>query len=249
MLFMNFYDKMGKEVKGRINNEATIMYDTVISDITRDGTFSASPSNISKTINIIMELMEKYQVDYKTLMDKAYSYAASILVNEIEISLKNPNYVLDDKTIPRIIKYTEYYILKMKYDSGDNNSTSGGILNNLDHVNERVIQFHKLTEDMVELYSRKNRDYGDSYNKSLDEDGLLVAKIRMFDKLSRFSTLIRDGYEASVDESLRDTLVDLANYSIMTVMWYDKHLEESVSSPGVMFFKDGEEYAHVPDDL
>ena len=79
-------------------------------------------------------------------------------------------------------------------------------------------RFKKITKEMVDLYSRKNTDYGGSFDESLDEDGLLVSKIRLKDKLNRFSQLINN--EGLVeDESLRDTLIDLANYSVMTLMW------------------------------
>lgn len=86
--------------------------------------------------------------------------------------------------------------------------------------NDNEARFKKITKEMVDLYSRKNTDYGGSFDESLDEDGLLVAKIRMKDKLNRFSQLI-DNDGLVEDESLRDTLIDLANYSVMTIMWLD----------------------------
>ena len=79
-------------------------------------------------------------------------------------------------------------------------------------------RFKKITKEMVDLYSRKNTDYGGSFDESLDEDGLLVAKIRLKDKLNRFSQLINNDSLVE-DESIRDTLIDLANYSVMTLMW------------------------------
>ena len=80
--------------------------------------------------------------------------------------------------------------------------------------------FRFITEEMVNLYLRKNADYGDSFTESLDEDGLLVSKIRIKDKLKRFSQLI-DNDNLVEDESLRDTLIDMANYAVMTMMWID----------------------------
>lgn len=83
---------------------------------------------------------------------------------------------------------------------------------------EKEELFQQITKELFETYKRKNHDYGDSFNKSLDEDGLLVSKIRLGDKFLRFSTLIKR--EAQVaDESLEDTLLDMANYAIMTAMW------------------------------
>lgn len=82
-----------------------------------------------------------------------------------------------------------------------------------------VEQFKKMTAKMAELYEEKNRNYGNSFDKSLDEDGLLVSKIRLGDKYNRFSSLLKQKSEGTSDESIVDTLVDLANYAIMTVMW------------------------------
>lgn len=78
-----------------------------------------------------------------------------------------------------------------------------------------------LTDEILKLYEIKNSDYGNSFYKQLDEDGLLVSKIRLQDKLSRFSSIIKKDTIEVKDEKLRDTLIDLATYSIMTVAWMD----------------------------
>ena len=84
-----------------------------------------------------------------------------------------------------------------------------------------VFWYDKVAKELREMYIKKNADYGDSYNQSLDEDGLLVAKIRLSDKLSRFNSLLNNGRQVS-DETIEDTLRDLANYAIMTVAWMEK---------------------------
>lgn len=92
---------------------------------------------------------------------------------------------------------------------------------------DRVKHFTAITKEMADIFARKNRDYGNSFEVSLDEDGLLVTKIRLGDKYKRFAQLIKKDYDAQVrDESLRDTLVDMANYAIMTVMWMDNNAGE-----------------------
>lgn len=81
------------------------------------------------------------------------------------------------------------------------------------------IQKHKsICSEMTELYSRKNRDYGNSFHNSYIEEGMAMARIRLSDKLNRFKTLTRTNQQAVKDESIRDTLIDLANYAIMTIM-------------------------------
>ena len=73
---------------------------------------------------------------------------------------------------------------------------------------------------MTDLYARKNRDYGNSFDKSMDKFGLVVAAIRIGDKVNRLQSLVAKQGQAEVkDESIADTFMDLACYSIMTMMW------------------------------
>lgn len=84
-----------------------------------------------------------------------------------------------------------------------------------------VERFKKITEGMLETFIRKNNDYGNSFVISCDEEGLAASRIRIGDKWLRYKQLSK-GNEAMVkDESIRDTLLDMANYAIMTVMWMD----------------------------
>ena len=80
-------------------------------------------------------------------------------------------------------------------------------------------QFKLICDKMLTTYERKNHDYGDSFSKTLDEFGLVAASTRMYDKLERFIRLSNRGESMVADESLEDTLLDLANYAIMTVMY------------------------------
>lgn len=80
------------------------------------------------------------------------------------------------------------------------------------------VQTHEtICKELNALYARKNADYGDSFGKSYHEYGLTMACIRLEDKLNRIKALRTK--EAQVnDESILDTLMDLANYSIMTLV-------------------------------
>lgn len=75
-----------------------------------------------------------------------------------------------------------------------------------------------ICEEINNLYERKNHDYGDSFHQTFIEEGMAMARIRLGDKFSRFKTLSRGGEQKVNDESIRDTLIDLANYAIMTVL-------------------------------
>ncbi|HCQ90640.1 MAG TPA: hypothetical protein DIU45_13990 [Clostridium sp.] len=74
----------------------------------------------------------------------------------------------------------------------------------------------EICKELNSLYTRKNHDYGDSFGKGFKEYGMVMPIIRLEDKLSRLKSLIKT--ENKVDESIEDTLMDLANYSIMTLI-------------------------------
>lgn len=81
------------------------------------------------------------------------------------------------------------------------------------------VQHHaEICKEINDLYERKNHDYGDSFHQTFIEEGMAMARIRLGDKFSRFKTLSRGGGQKVNDESIRDTLIDLANYAIMTVL-------------------------------
>jgi hypothetical protein len=73
-----------------------------------------------------------------------------------------------------------------------------------------------VCSELNRIYKAKQHDYGNSFGESVKEWGLIAAVIRMDDKMRRLKTLITS--ERQVDETIRDTLLDLANYSIMAVM-------------------------------
>ena len=87
----------------------------------------------------------------------------------------------------------------------------------------KMAEFKAINTEMVELYEIKNKNYGDSFSKSFDEYGLTMVCIRLEDKLRRLKSLNNQDKEANADdESIRDTLIDLANYSVLAILELDK---------------------------
>ena len=85
-------------------------------------------------------------------------------------------------------------------------------------LEDSKIEKHKLIcEKLNALYEAKNADYGDSFEKSYMEYGLTMSCIRLEDKLNRLKSL-NFSKSAKVNESIEDTLMDLANYAIMTLI-------------------------------
>jgi hypothetical protein len=73
-----------------------------------------------------------------------------------------------------------------------------------------------IYEELEAIYKAKNADYGDSFGKSIAEWGIIAGVVRMDDKMRRLKNLVKQ--DALVkDETIRDTLLDLANYAIMTL--------------------------------
>lgn len=90
------------------------------------------------------------------------------------------------------------------------------------------IEKHKaLCLEMNDLYARKNADYGDSFHVSFEEEGMAMVRIRLGDKFNRFKTLSRGTEQKVKDESIRDTLMDLANYALMAVLEMEMASDDS----------------------
>lgn len=83
-----------------------------------------------------------------------------------------------------------------------------------------------LCKEIHDLYVRKNRDYGDSFHQTFVEEGMAMPRIRLGDKFGRFKTLTQTNVQHVKDESIRDTLMDLANYALMTVVELDMLKEQ-----------------------
>lgn len=77
--------------------------------------------------------------------------------------------------------------------------------------------FKEIVDEMYEIYVAKNTDYGSSVSDTFRDFGLVSFLVRMSDKLNRLKTLSKQ--ESLVkDEKIEDTLIDLANYSILALI-------------------------------
>lgn len=87
--------------------------------------------------------------------------------------------------------------------------------------------------ELAALYERKNHDYGDAFKKNFDEFGNVYPIIHLSEKLDRLKTLTRNGDQQVHDESIDDTLMDLANYAIMTIV--ERRLMTRQAQPSDVF--------------
>lgn len=96
-------------------------------------------------------------------------------------------------------------------------------------IDENVVSFRDIQDKLVKIYAKKNHDYGDSFNEGCNELGVGYAFSRIFDKTKRFQTLAKGIMNNNLsievqDETIEDTIMDLANYCMMYLAWKDKHV-------------------------
>ena len=81
----------------------------------------------------------------------------------------------------------------------------------------RVEQMIQIQKAGLELFTKKNTDYGDAFAKF----GLIGILMRIEDKIQRSLSITNNGVNLVDDESIRDTLLDLHNYAAMGLMLLD----------------------------
>lgn len=93
-------------------------------------------------------------------------------------------------------------------------------------MTDKANKLEELMNELLETFVAKNTDYGDSFAESFKEFGIVSAVVRMNDKMNRIKSLSKKGGRQVKDESLRDSLMDLANYALMTVVELDQQIDE-----------------------
>jgi len=83
---------------------------------------------------------------------------------------------------------------------------------------DRVEQMKKIQSNALELFTKKNIDYGDAFAKY----GVIGVLMRIEDKIQRAMSITKNGVNLVNDEGIRDTLLDLHNYAAMALMLLDE---------------------------
>tara|TARA_B110000114_G_scaffold160700_1_gene177503 strand:+ start:260 stop:514 length:255 start_codon:yes stop_codon:yes gene_type:complete len=83
---------------------------------------------------------------------------------------------------------------------------------------DRVEQMKKIQKEGLELFTKKNEDYGDAFAQY----GTIGVLMRIEDKIQRSMSITKKGVNLVNDEGLRDTLIDLHNYAAMALMLLDE---------------------------
>lgn len=168
-------------------------------------------------------IVEKCSLDEDVQMlkiegiDGMYPNSIFTLYEEVEDKLKGG---LDASV------YRDIFDVKTELHSVD--SIAEDVLKALDRMKDNYnnktneTSFEIIIKEMNELYKVKNANYGDSFSKQFKEYGLTSSCIRLEDKLNRLKSLNKASSDGTKDESVRDTLIDLANYAVLTIMELDK---------------------------
>lgn len=82
----------------------------------------------------------------------------------------------------------------------------------------REQEFELLTKQMLETFKKKNADYGNSTTQTFNEFGLTSYAVRLNDKLNRIKSFCRKGELEVKDESVVDSLMDMASYCLLAVI-------------------------------
>lgn len=97
-----------------------------------------------------------------------------------------------------------------------------------------IESFDIVLEEMLQTFEAKNSDYGNSFGDTIAEFGYVPAVARINDKLNRIKNMLK-GQKMKYHESMRDNLLDIATYCVMTIVEIDKGTQ--IDSNGV---SDGE---------
>lgn len=140
-----------------------------------------------------------------------------------------------------VLKLEDLFFERMKYsdkryaavilDTEDN--TIEFLSNSLDDLVNKIVdiledhdkdkdpseaRFKEIALSLSDLYSKKNPVYGNSFERSLKKYGKISGLTRISDKFNRLEKIITNPDIETNDESLEDTLLDLASYCIMLKM-------------------------------
>lgn len=86
------------------------------------------------------------------------------------------------------------------------------------NIEPKVAQHYAICQKLNKVYKAKNHDYGDSFGDTYKKLGIISAVTRLSDKMNRIMSLAVSHDAQVKDEKIEDTLLDMANYAIMTLI-------------------------------
>lgn len=172
--------------------------------------FTSQKYNAGNCLNYIPTKIH----DLNKLLDKYYEGRPEILARDSEDSV--------DSTDPET---------QLKgYTTKEMGETAREVAENWKKFDTRIAgslseknPFKEYTDHLAQKLLEKNQAYGDSFTQTVDDYGLKVIGIRLSDKYNRIKHLVNSGELKENDESLADTLLDNAGYSILALKYLKEH--------------------------
>jgi hypothetical protein len=133
-----------------------------------------------------------------------------VIDNLYVLSFKNANFILLQMNLAEQMNIAEQLNRVEQLNRAEQ-------MNRAEQLN-RVEQMKIIQKEALELFSKKNIDYGDAFAKY----GVIGVLMRIEDKLQRSMSITKNGVNLINDEGIRDTLIDLHNYAAMALMLLDE---------------------------
>lgn len=124
---------------------------------------------------------------------------------------------MDDKMLNKVYNwYKELYLSACKNAEAKwCNKESDDLKSNIE---PKVAKHYAICQKLNQVYKAKNHDYGDSFGDTYKKLGIISAVTRLSDKMNRLMSLAVSHDAQVKDEKIEDTLLDMANYAIMTLI-------------------------------
>lgn len=94
------------------------------------------------------------------------------------------------------------------------------------HIEPKVARHYEICKKLNSVYKAKNHDYGNSFGDTYKKLGIISAVTRLSDKMNRLMSLAVLHDTQVKDEKIEDTLLDMANYAIMTLIELGYEVDE-----------------------
>lgn len=113
-------------------------------------------------------------------------------------------------------------------------------------VDDVIVDINDIHNQQLALMAKKNKDYGNTLYEACDAIGDIYAYCRIFDKAKRFISLIKNGFNPEIkDDTLEDTIRDLANYCNMYLAWKNRYNQENKKVKHIESDKDNTVYIEL----
>ena len=89
-------------------------------------------------------------------------------------------------------------------------------------------QIEGMCKFLSQTLSKKNKDYDNSFEQTIKDYGLITIPITLEHKMRRISNIIKKNREHLINETLEDSLLDLAGYAILSVIILDNRKLENL---------------------